>query len=225
MSRRISIAVLASLAALAAMAAIGSASASAATVLCKTRTNPCPAGEVLPAGTQYAFGYGFGEPLTLKVGGTTRLECSGVNLDTQTTAESGTPLPANGYNMLWNCGGEPHSSCRSVSASQTTNSVQFLANFTSTITLGSSSSPMVFTYECAVPGSNPPYYLSCSFRATKGVEIVTTSWAGEVPTGKFSKESAEFTLAEGSALLCGGKTAVLSGNLLLGTENAYIEQI
>ncbi len=93
--KRISILAIAALAALAMTAAVGSASASASnTVLCYTNANPCPSGQIAPAGTFQRFAG------TLTVQSTTsgaKYECNQYGILMQSTAEKEFLLPGEDY--------------------------------------------------------------------------------------------------------------------------------
>ena len=184
------------LAALALTAAIGAASASAATVLCKTHEKVCPAGDVLPAGSYQVFG---GE-LTLKsTTNGTQFNCYTMGFFAKTAAESGAPLPATGeYNKtgVASCriAGEG-SSCTSVSIGSTQDTVH-VSSPQEGWTIGSSSAPLTIALHCL--GT------TCQYSATAAVEM------GIASEGEFADEEATIKgapMTRTSGFLCPGGTS------------------
>ena len=99
--KRISVIVIAALASLALSASVGAVGASA-TVLCKVSTSPCPAGQVMPAGSYFTFGAGELK-LTNPAGETlkTDIRCGAYSFASQTLAEAESPLTANLVAHFW----------------------------------------------------------------------------------------------------------------------------
>jgi hypothetical protein len=199
--KRISLIALAITVALALTAAIGSASASAATVLCKThtKTNICPAEDILPAGSYQTFG---AEEMTLtSTTNGSKFACYRVGFAAKTTAERGAPLPATGeYWLAGNCEfvGNPNS-CTSASMPNTEDTLHMSGG--GGWTIGSSSAPLTVTLHC--------FGVTCQYSATSAVEM-SVPFEGEFPGEEATIAEAPMTRTSGGFLCPGGTSFKLN---------------
>jgi hypothetical protein len=182
---------------LALTAAIGSASASAATVLCKThKTNVCPAGDILPAGSYQTFG---GEMTLTSTTTGSQFACFPVGFAAKTTAERGAPLPATGEYFFatatCNVGG---SSCTSASMPNTEDTLHMSGG--GGWTIGSSSAPLTVTFSC--------FGVKCQYSATSTVEMSVPY--GESPGEEARIAEAPMTRTYGGFLCPGGTSFKLN---------------
>jgi len=170
--KRFSFLATAAISALALIAAIGAASASAATVLCKTHnleSNACAAGDILPAGSYQTFGG------TMTLTSTTTgaaFTCSAVAVASKTTAEKGSPLPATGEygQFAGSCLYNGASECQSLSIANTENQISLPFVKIGVTTIGSKSAPLVASIKC--------FGVTCEYTANSSISMGITDELG-----------------------------------------------
>jgi hypothetical protein len=205
--KRLSRIALAVTVALSLTAAIGSASASAATVLCKThKTTVCPAEDILPAGSYQTFG---GEMTLTSTTTGAKFACYPIGFAAKTTAERGTPLPATGEYALFTAGcNVSGSSCTSISIPNTEDQLHMSGG--GGWTIGSSSAPLIITLHC--------FGVTCQYSATSAVEM-SVPYEGKVPGEEASITKAPMTRTYGGFLCPGGTSFTLNYEGWLQTES------
>lgn len=205
--RRISTLAVAISAVLAMTAILASASASASTVLCKSSERPCPAGQVEPAGSWFTVGVapndGTFSLKSLNLYHQT-LHCDYAVLAAQTTAESGTPLSAEGHGLVNKdyCAldATPAGQCSSVTVNTPPTTLEALTGKTGEMLMGTSTQPFTISYSCFYKLIG--YVQECAWSAPLGLPIKIDS------EGFASIEGVKLNLVKSNGHLCGSQAAL-----------------
>lgn len=153
------------------------ASASAGTVLCGYPETTCAPSDIQPAGTWLVTGHlteKVTEDFVLKTSSNKLLECGVSSMNTQTTAEDGSPLTATTSSSVNPKYCDSYSStantCSSVSINSPKSTIEATGGGSGDVLIGSTSEPLTITYTCK-PSWEEGGSSTCTYAATGAVDL------------------------------------------------------
>lgn len=158
--------------AMAAMAAIAAGPALAGTVLCKTATTTCSSSNVLLKGSSFTTS-GAAGGFEIKEDGplTVRLSCSSNSLSGKTTLRNGNPLSGEFSGEASGCKSNSSYTCGAATMNHPAVSFSpgIKGNGSGTMTIGSTSEPLVISSKCTFPAGEE----TCTYTANYAINLVS----------------------------------------------------